>query len=234
MPTIINNRFLLSIIVFVLLHTSCFSQTTYTEEQWYHNPLGFEPLSLHTRNAFIVPAIATAACLLLTEADSTFAKSVSLYTEYGPSWGYKYPYSTVHEANVGFVYSLRSWLDIGVELSMYKADDSFNNTIGLGFRPFARFSFITTESLKVYFESGGGITYFSPYFPLPTDKDPRLGTPWNGTTKYGLGALVSVGNGKLMFGVRHLHVSNGNTSGVERNPSHDSNGFLLGYSYTFQ
>lgn len=50
--------------------------------------------------------------------------------------------------------------------------------------------------------------------------------------RYGVGGEINLGTEvSALFGARHIHVSNGNTSGPERNPSHDSNGFFLGVAY---
>lgn len=42
--------------------------------KWYQNPLGFSPISLHTNNGIIIPAIAAGAILLLTDSDTTLTK----------------------------------------------------------------------------------------------------------------------------------------------------------------
>lgn len=200
-------------------------------DYWYDNPLGISPLSLHTRNGFLLPAVAVGLCLLLTDKD-TLADRVALYSEGGVSWGYKYPRTTLSQCNFGIEYKLRDWVSIGADLDFYLPVDDYNNTFGAGIRPFARFYFINSGDLKVYFESGGGIIYFSENFPKPTKQDNRLGTYWNGTTKYGIGGQYKIGeNTFVQLGIRHIHVSNGNTKGVERNPSHDSNGFFIGISY---
>ncbi|MDX2135137.1 MAG: acyloxyacyl hydrolase [Saprospiraceae bacterium] len=203
-------------------------------DNWYNNPLGFEPLKLHTSMAFLVPAVAVGACLLLTERDTTLKNKLSGYGEAGFSWGYKYPYTFLPQLNFGINYQLRKFMSVGVEFDIYSALDDYNHTAGLGIRPFARFYPVNRDNWRLYFESGGGLIYFFDYFPKPTEQDNRLGTHWNGTTKYGLGAEVNLSsNTNLMFGVRHIHVSNSNTKGVERNPSHDSNGFFIGLSHVF-
>ena len=77
--------------------------------------------------------------------------------------------------------------------------------------------------------------YFIDNFPKPTTQDNRLGTYWNGTTKYGIGTSIHLKNNMdLLFGARHLHISNGNTKGAERNPSHDSNGLFVGLSWNLK
>ena len=34
----------------------------------------------------------------------------------------------------------------------------------------------------------------------------------------------------LLLGARHVHISNGNTLGAQRNPSHHSNGAFIGFT----
>ncbi len=201
-------------------------------DHWYDNPLGFAPVELHTRNAFLIPALAVGVCLLLTPRDSAHTGRMVLFNEAGPSWGYKYPYTSMFQNNVGVQWYLRQWMSVGFDIGLYLPRDQFNNTAGIVLRPFARFLPVNNERWRLYFESGGGFVYFANQFPLPTDQDARLGTNLNGATRYGLGAEINLDHHTaVMLGARHVHVSNGNTLGAERNPSHDSNGFFLGVSY---
>lgn len=201
-------------------------------DTWYNNPLGFEPVKLHTSMGFIIPAVAVGTCLLLTKKDTGLRNRLSVYNETGLSWGYKYPHTFMPQNNTGINFQLRKFMSIGVELDVYFPQDDFNKTTGFAIRPFARFFPFNREKWRLYFESGGGFIYLLDEFPKPTDQDNRLGTPWNGTTKYGIGSEIHVSKSTaIMFGVRHIHISNGNTKGVERNPSHDSNGFFVGLSY---
>jgi hypothetical protein len=181
---------------------------------------------------FIVPAAAVGACLLLTKKDASLRNKLSVYNEIGLSWGYKYPHTFMPQNNTGINYQLRKFMSIGIEFDICVARDEFNATTGFAIRPFARFYPINKPKWRFYFESGGGFIFFPTEFPKPTDQDNRLGTTINGITKYGLGAEINISNSAaIMYGVRHLHVSNGNTKGVERNPSHDSNGFFVGLAY---
>jgi len=189
-------------------------------------------INLHTKNGFLIPAIVVGVCLLTTQADSQFVDRIGFYNESGISWGYKYPYSSLFQNNTGVQFFLRRWMAIGIDLGLYFPKDSFNSTTGISLRPFFRFYPINTDSWRLYFESGGGFIYFQDQFPKPTDQDSRLGTNWNGTTRYGLGGEVNFSKTiSFLFGIRHVHVSNGNTQGVERNPSHDSDGIFIGLSY---
>lgn len=221
---------LLTVVIATLLSYKTQAQFAYGEK-WYQNPLGFEPLKLHTSMGFILPAAAVGGCLLLTQKDPSLKQRLSVYNEVGLSWGYKYLHTFLPQHNTGINYQLRKYLSVGVEFDLVLAQDDFNSTTGFALRPFARFYPIYRESWKLYFESGGGFIYTLTEFPQPTDQDDRLGLKLNGITKYGLGSEIRVSKKtNLLCGVRHIHISNGNAKGVERNPSHDSNGFFLGLS----
>lgn len=201
-------------------------------DHWYTNPLGFKPLELHAGMGFLVPAVAVGTIMLLTKKDTSLHNRLSVYNETGLSWGYKYPHTFMPQNNTGINFMLRKYMSVGVEFDIYLPRDNFNKTTGFAIRPFARFYPVNTEKWRMYFESGGGFIYMLDQFPKPTDQDNRLGTNWNGTTKYGLGSEINFNKSTaILFGVRHLHISNGNTKGEERNPSHDSNGFFIGISH---
>lgn len=203
-------------------------------DHWYNNPLGFDPLKLHSSMGFIVPAVAVGTCLLLTKKDTAMKQRLTIYDEVGLSWGYKYPHTFMPQHNTGINFQLRKFMSIGVEFDIYIPKDDFNKTVGFAIRPFARFYPINKDKWRLYFESGGGFIYLLQEFPKPTDQDNRLGTYWNGTTKYGIGSEINYSkSNSFIFGVRHLHISNGNTKGVERNPSHDSNGLFIGLTHKF-
>jgi hypothetical protein len=200
-------------------------------DHWYSNPLGFKPLDLHGSMGFIVPAVAVGAIMLTTKRGSFLHKRLSVYNETGLGWGYKYPYTFMPQNNTGINFMLRKYMAVGIEFDVLLPRDDFNKTAGFAVRPFARFYPVNKDKWRMYFESGGGFIYLLDNFPLPTDQDNRLGTYWNGITKYGLGAEIDFNRSNaIMFGVRHLHISNGDSKGVERNPSHDSNGFFVGLS----
>lgn len=220
----------------ILLITIAFTLTVKAQypfgDKWYQNPLGFKPVELHTSMGFIIPAVVVAGGLLLTAKDSTLNNRLSVYTEGGISFGYKYPYTTVVQSNTGVNFMLRKWMSVGAEFSVTSPFDEYNSTLGFSIRPFARFYMINRPSWKFWFESGGGMIYFLDNFPKPTTHDPRLGTYWNGTTKYGLGVQINISNKASLFcGARHLHISNGNSKGAGRNPSHDSNGLFVGINW---
>lgn len=226
----VMKRFIVLVVMVFALCSNASAQ--YWEgDSWYNNPLGFEPVKLHTSMGFIIPAVAVGTCLLLTKRDTALARRLSVYNETGFGWGYKYPYSFMPQNNTGINFQLRRFMSIGVEFDVYMPVDDYNNTPGFAIRPFARFYPFNRDKWRLYFESGGGFIYFPTEFPKPTPQDNRVGTHLNGTTKYGIGSEINIlPSTSLMFGVRHLHVSNGNTKGVERNPSHDSNGFFVGLS----
>lgn len=222
---------LATILLLVLITPTPKAQYSYGDH-WYDNPLGFKPLNLHTSMGFIVPAAAVGISLLLTHKDTSLHHRLSVYNETGLSLGYKYPRTFLPQNNTGINFQLRKFMSAGIEFDIYLPRDEFNNTVGFAIRPFARFYPVNKEKWRMYFESGGGFIYLLDEFPKPTDQDSRSGTRWNGTTKYGIGSEINFNKSNaILFGIRHLHISNGDTKGVERNPSHDSNGFFLGLSH---
>ena len=219
-----------TLVFIVLCVNTSFAQYPY-QDKWYQNPLGFRPLNLHTSMAFFVPAIVVGASVLLSQKDPNLKDRLSVYNESGFSWGYKYPNTFNPQNNTGINFMLRKWLSIGADFEVVFPRDKFNHTTGLAIKPFARFYAVNQTGWRLYFESGGGLIYLFDEFPTANDHDTRLGTYLNGITKYGLGSEISIADkAYLLVGIRHLHISNGNTSGVERNPSHDSNGFFIGFS----
>jgi len=222
---------LITTVLLLLISQQSRAQYPYGDH-WYNNPLGFKPLELHAGMGFLVPAVAVGTVMLLTKKDTSLHNRLSVYNETGLSWGYKYPHTFMPQNNTGINFMLRKYMSVGVEFDIYLPRDDFNKTTGFAIRPFARFYPVNKEKWRIYFESGGGFIYLLDQFPKPTDQDSRLGTNWNGTTKYGLGSEINFNQSNaIMFGVRHLHISNGNTKGEERNPSHDSNGFFVGISH---
>lgn len=227
-----NRKYILAIAALLHLHPPPVKAQFPYGDHWYSNPLGFKPLELHSSMGFILPAVAVGTCLLLTKKDTNLHNRLSVYNETGLSWGYKYPYSFLPQNNTGINYQLRKFMSVGVEFDVYFPRDDFNKTTGFAIRPFARFYPVNKRKWRLFFESGGGFIYLLNEYPQPTDQDNRLGTHWNGTTKYGLGSEINFDKANaILFGIRHVHISNGNKKGVERNPSHDSNGFFLGISH---
>lgn len=226
-----KRKTILLTVLFCIIFGQTKAQFAYGDH-WYQNPLGFEPLNLHTSMGFFVPAAAVGACLLLTKKNTDLRQRLSVYSETGPSWGYKYPYTFLPQINTGINFQLRKFMSVGTELGAIFPRDNFNKTLGFDIKPFARFYAVNKENWRLYFESGGGFVYTFTEFPKPTDQDNRLGLRLNGITKYGIGSDFHISkNTSIMLGIRHLHISNGNTKGVERNPSHDSNGFFIGLTH---
>ena len=225
-------------IIFLFLVALLFSKDSWAQyppfTKWYQNPLGFKPLNLHTANGIIIPAVAATVCLLLTKKDPAIVNKFSYFNENGFSYGYIPPYTTIYQNNTGMLFHARRWLAIGAELTVYGAWDNINNTWGIGIRPFVRFYPVHGDQFRLYFESGAGIIAFQQEFPKPSGffGDYRSGTHFNGSPKYGIGAEVSLNKSfSIQFGIRHLHISNGNIWGSDQNPGHDSNGFCLGFLY---
>ena len=76
------------------------------------------------------------------------------------------------------------------------------------------------------------MVYFTNIFPVATPQDDRQGTNWNGVVKYGMAAEFNIHPAlSILAGVRHLHFSNADVRGRDRNPSSDSHGWFIGVNY---
>jgi hypothetical protein len=202
--------------------------------KWYQNPLGVSPIALHTGNGLYIPLIAATAILVFTKRDMNLSNRISFYTDLVYTKGYYGSFSNITHNNIGINYLLRKYLSAGVEFSQVYISDAENSTYGMGIRPFFRFYPIHKEKFKLYFQSGAGLQYFIDNYPQPSGffDDEREGTRLNGSPKYGLGTEIII-NSKwnINAGIWHIHFSNGNHPGKDRNPGHDSNGFSLGITY---
>lgn len=207
--------------------------------KWYQDPLGLKPLQLSAAMGFAWSSAAIAACLVFSKNDTSFLKKRSAYYETGFSISYKRPYTIVYQNDIGMMYGIRKWMSVGLSFNTFHFKDKINNTWGLGLRPFARWYPYNRKKARLYFEYGAGISYSLNRFPLTGTgweaDTARTGTRFNLTSKYGFGAIINCTKRlSLQFALRHFHLSNGNTAGIKRNPSHDSNGFFLGFIYNDQ
>lgn len=236
-PLFISKKMRTSIIavcvVLLLLPGSVFAQyPPFTK--WYQNPLGFKPLNLHTANGIIIPAVAAGLVLLFSKNDSGMFNKTDLYSDVGVSYGYYGSKTTVYQHNIGVLFNARKFMALGAELSTVHVTDKVNNTWGIGIRPFVRFYPVNREHFKLFFQSGAGLMLFAENFPKPSGffGDNREGTRLNGNPKYGIGTVFNISrHWSVQAALWHIHFSNGNNPGYERNPGHDSNGFSFGLMY---
>jgi hypothetical protein len=205
--------------------------------KWYQDPLGFRPLELSSAAGFAFGSVGVASTLLLSKANGEAQKFG--YQEFGLSWGYKPPYSFLFQNNAGFLYQARKQMAIGLEWNLLHFKSMEDNTWNFGARPFARWYLTPGKTKRIFFEYGAGLSYSFNQFPLSGTglgaDTARTGTHFNFTTKYGIGAEMYLNKTLILqAGVRHFHLSNGNIRGVQRNPSHDSNGLFLGLLYKIE
>lgn len=128
-------RFIPSITLMLLLAASSGWAQPSEEEHWYNNPLGFDPLQLHARNGFLLPALAVGVCLIATESDTTLRDRLALFNESDISWGYRSPYTVVFQNTTGVQFYLRRWMSVGADLGLCVLRDDFNSTGGVAVRP---------------------------------------------------------------------------------------------------
>jgi len=204
--------------------------------KWYQDPLGLKPVQLSTAFGFVCGSVTAAACLLFSKNDSAFKKKLSPYWEGGYGVGYKPPYTNVLQNDIGILYAVRNWMSLGVCLNLSHFNDDVNNTWTVGAMPFARWYLYKSKPIGLFFQYGAGVSYSFERFPLTGTgwgvDTARTGTQFNFLSKYGMGMEVHLKK-KFSFetGIRHFHLSNGNTKGIQRNPSHDSNMFFVGIIY---
>ena len=204
--------------------------------KWYQDPLGLKPLQLSTAFGFVWGSAAVAASLLLTKKDTAFQKKIFVYCEGGYGFGYKNPYTTVLNNDMSVLYETRKWMSLGIEWNSFHFNDKLNKTWTLGIMPFARWFLYKSKNINLFFHYGAGISYSFAKFPLSgtgwENDTARTGTKFNFLSKYGSGIGFHLKNKlSIELGIRHFHLSNGNIKGIQRNPSHDSNGFFLGITY---
>lgn len=205
--------------------------------KWYQNPLGVSPIALHTGNGLWIPAVAATAVLLFTHKDTATVKRFVFFNESGISKGYYGSRTSVFQNNSGVLFYVRNWMALGGEFTTYHMRDAINDTWGFGLRPFVRFYAVRRNRFNIYFESGAGLIRFMDEYPQPSGffGDNRKGTYLNGSPKYGVGGEIKLEQSLTLFvGARHVHISNGDHPGYDRNPGHDSNGFNVGFLYTPQ
>jgi hypothetical protein len=125
---------------------------------------------------------------------------------------------------------------LGIAWNTFHFKDKINSTWCFGLRPFARWYPYKSKNVNLFIEYGAGLSYSLSRFPLTGTgwkaDTARTGTQFNLTSKYSIGAeLIFSKRVSIQTGARHFHLSNGNLAGIQRNPSHDSNGFFLGFIY---
>jgi opacity protein-like surface antigen len=122
----------------------------------------------------------------------------------------------------GVNYYLWDNLSLGLHFSGYGVDQPSDEGYGVGFELWGRLHLLSFDRFTVYFDGGGGRTYFDP-------EEPAFGTHWNWTAKVGGGVTYRMDdNAYLMGGARYMHVSNGNQFGRENNPSYDAVQYYVG------
>jgi hypothetical protein len=134
------------------------------------------------------------------------------------------------------IFDSRKWMSLGIGFNSFHFKDGINDTYTFGMMPFARWYAYKKKAVSIFFQYSAGISYSLNIFPLTgteLEQDTgRIGTQFNFLSKYSAGAEFRLTKKlSLQASVKHFHLSNGNIKGINRNPSHDSNGFFLGLIY---
>jgi hypothetical protein len=213
-----------AVLVFCLLSLSS-ARASAADFEW-GDPLGFTPLDLSGKLGVLWGTLAVTTSLLIPDDSpkSQRAPRDELYLTSRAEW-----YQSIHEDETdvwsgrlgGGAYA-RRWLSLGGELHLTGLRDSRIRTAGSGGLLVARFHFVQTKAVSVFFEQGIGMTLFRQPFPPG-------GSELNFTPVYGLGLMLLLTDDVYSYvGVRHLHVSNAGVFG-DANPGFDSNGVSLGF-----
>ena len=238
---IINSRGM-CVVIFVFLgsFSTMYSQVENIyppNTKWYQDPFGLKPVQLSTAFGFAFGSAAVAACLIFSKTDTGFYKKFSFYYSGSMSIGYKPPYTKLIQNDIGILYDIRRWMAVGVEWNNFHFKDKIDDTWGVGISPVAKWYAFRSKKTRIFFQYGAGISVSLERFPFTgTGRGAdtgRTGTKTNFTSQYSIGSVFALNKKiSLQTSFRHFHLSNGNVSGIKRNPSYDSNGFIITLFYS--
>ncbi len=149
-----------------------------------------------------------------------FSSYIDILSEYSRS-----PISDVIIGRLRWSKSIRKFLLVGADLSIYKVDDAQVNTEGVGVQAVFSWVLLQSDDFKLIFDNGVGPNMFLDPFPFG-------GTRFNFTSFYGLYAHIRLpGIAWLTIGVKNIHISNAGIKGADRNPALDGIGLSVGYQF---
>ncbi len=229
----LGNILMTGLLILLGIPSSQAQLTRNNENAFINNPLG-SPFNLHLGAGVVYLSAFTGVAYFLTRKNKEIEdKRLSFYFESGLNYSYEFQNTIIPETNLGVNFKVTKWLAYGADIGIYSPRDDFNQATGLSMlRIFNKFYFVDNDKFRLWFENGVGVVYFNNIFPKATPADERNGTNWNGVVKYGLGSEFNINSSlSVLLGIRHLHFSNAEIRGRERNPSMDSHGFFLGVTY---
>lgn len=149
-----------------------------------------------------------------------FSSHVDVLKEYS-----RPPISDVYVARLRWVKPIRSFLQVGGDLSIYRVDDAEIDTEGIGAQVVFNWILLNRDNLKIVFDNGVGPNIFRDAFPFG-------GTRFNFSTFYGIALQVKIpAVGWVTVGAKNLHISNADIAGSDRNPALDGWGLTIGYIF---
>lgn len=196
--------------------------------KWYQNPLGLKPVELHTSNAILIPGIAVGIIKLLDHYKRSTESLDFVGVQIGNTRNYfMEPYNASHMA-FSIQFQIAKKIHFGIEnnYSFIPSQDAY----GGGIRPYFLFDFYRNNRLSISFYSGAGLIFFNHNYPQKDIyfDEIKEGTRLNGSPKYGLRIETKIfKRAHLGLELAHVHFSNGNTIGPERNPGYDGNGLFI-------
>ncbi len=202
----------------------CFGQF-----QWnWRDPLDLNHFDWGDNKLLLYNSIGLAVTLKFSKKDfgddvqrtGQFSAHLDVLREYS-----RPPISDVLSARLRWVKPIRSFLNLGGDLSLYRVDDLEVQTEGIGGHIVFNWLLLNGDHVKIVFDNGVGPNVFNAAFPFG-------GTQFNFSTFYGVSIQVKVPTiGWLTVGAKNLHISNAGIAGADRNPALDAWGFSIGYIF---
>ena len=218
-------KILLIVILFTLIKSVCLGQYKWN----WRDPLYLNHFDWGDNKLLLYNGIGVGLTLKLTELNPVerkiyqpiqFSSYVDVLTEYSRS-----PISDVLVGRLRWTKRMRSFLNIGGDLSIYKVDDTEVDTEGFGTQIVFEWILFEKENFKFIFDNGVGPNFFREPFPFG-------GTQFNFTTFYGFMAQIRLPSvAWLSIGLKNIHISNAGISGRDRNPALDAWGLSVGYLF---
>ena len=216
-----KNLFFISLFLCVLLLPSVKANAQF-------NPLGRENtvIGLDRQNgAIIMTALGIGAYFLTKNVpDEKKSKFYQLHFAFFQGDGYK-----VYMQNFGLEREYSNWFSLRAEGNIQefiRDENSGDNTFGLGFKLYSRYTAFGKKKVSPFFEYGAGLFTALKQFPFD-------GSRFTFNLTYAAGLEFTLANeNKIRVDYNFIHHSNANIG--SRNPGFDANGVSVSFSWVLQ
>ena len=196
--------------------------------QWnWRDPLDLNHFDWGDNKLLLYNGIGLSAVLKFTKSkeDNAYrSKQFRVYVDFLSEYS-RPPISDVFIGRLRWTKEVRSFLEVGGDLSLYKVDDIEVSTAGVGAQIVFNWILLDRSRIKLMFDNGVGPNIFREAFPFG-------GTQFNFSTFYGLTAHIKLpAVGWITIGAKNLHISNAGIRGMDRNPALDAWGLSVGYVF---